>query len=163
MVTQGHRTEGSDGPGKTAQVVLFQVAGRSFAIDLRQVEQIVEYREPTRTPRRPPYVEGVIEHRGRFLAVVNLRMRLGVATPGPTNPAVLLVTGAGPDPVVGIVVDQVLRVLSLPSEGVLSPPPRVFGIRAAFIRGVANTGGRPVVWLDIDRLVTTTEPIALLV
>lgn len=162
MVTQGQRADGSDNSSKAAQVVLFQVAGRSFAIDLRQVEQIVEYREPTKTPRRPPYVEGVVEHRGRYVALVNLRRRLGVAAPGPAHPAVLLVTGAGPDPVVGIVVDQVFRVLSLPSEGVLSPPPRVFGIRAAFIRGVANTGGRPVVWLDVARLVTTTEPIALL-
>jgi len=162
MVTQGHRTTGSDGSSRATQVVLFQMAGKSFAVDLNQVEQIIEYREPTKTPRRPPHVEGVVEHRGRYLAVVNLRKRLGVAAPGPAHSAVLLITGAGPDPVVGVVVDQVLRVLSLPSDGVLSPPPRVFGIRAEFIRGVANTGGRPVVWLDVTRLLTTTEAMTLL-
>lgn len=162
MVTQGRGTTDSVGSSKAAQVVLFQLAGRAFAVDLNQVEHIVEYREPTKTPRRPPHVEGVVEHRGRYLAVVNLRKRFGVEAPGPAHPAVLLVTGAGPDPVVGIVVDQVLRVLSLPSDGVLSPPPRVFGIRAEFIRGVANTGGRPVVWLDVTRLLTTTEAMTLL-
>jgi chemotaxis signal transduction protein len=74
----------------------------------------------------------------------------------------LLLSGVGQDPLVGLVVDQVLRVLSLPSEGVLSPPPRVFGIRAEYIRGVANASGRPIVWLDILKVLTATEAITLL-
>jgi purine-binding chemotaxis protein CheW len=162
MAPQAQRDRGVGGSSGAAQVVLFQLAGKSFAVELCQVEQIIEYREPTKTPRRPPHVEGVIEHRGRYLAVLNLRKRLGVAEPGPAHPAVLLITGVGPDPRVGLVVDQVLRVLSLPSDGVLTPPPRVFGIRAEYIRGVANTGGRPLVWLDVTKLLATAEAITLL-
>jgi chemotaxis signal transduction protein len=62
----------------------------------------------------------------------------------------------------GLVVDQVIQVMSLPPDGVLAPPPRVFGIRAEFIRGVANAGGRPVVWLDEVKLLTSAEPVTLL-
>ncbi len=162
MAPETQRERGAGGSGAAEQVVLFQLAGKSFAVDLGQVEQIIEYREPTKTPRRPPHVDGVIEHRGRYLALLNLRKRLGVAEPGPAHPAVLLISGAGPDPRVGLVVDQVLRVLSLPSEGILAPPPRVFGIRAEYIRGVANAGGRPLVWLDVARLVGAGEAITLL-
>ena len=93
---------------------------------------------------------------------VNLRRRFGLTEGRPAHPAVLLLSGVGQDPLVGLVVDQVLRVLSLPSEGVLSPPPRVFGIRAEYIRGVANAGGRPIVWLDILKVLTATEAITLL-
>lgn len=162
MAPHAQRERGAGGPGTAAQVVLFQLAGKSFAVELGQVEQIIEYREPTRTPRRPPHVEGVLEHRGRYFALLNLRKRFGVVEPGPVHPAVLLITGVGPDPRVGLVVDQVLRVLSLPPDGVLSPPPRVFGIRAEYIRGVANAGGRPLVWLDVTRLITAGEAITLL-
>jgi purine-binding chemotaxis protein CheW len=162
MAPQAQRDRGVGGSSGAAQVVLFQLAGKSFAVELGQVEQIIDYREPTKTPRRPPHVEGVIEHRGRYLAVLNLRKRLGVAEPGPAHPAVLLITGAGPDPRVGLVVDQVLRVLSLPSDGVLNPPPRVFGIRSEYIRGVANAAGRPLVWLDVTKLLATAEAITLL-
>jgi len=161
-VTQASPKGGTAGQSVGAQVILFQVGGKSFAVDLALVEQIIEYREPTRTPLRPPYVEGVLEHRGRYLALVNLRRRFGLTEGGPAHPAVLLLSGVGPDPLVGLVVDQVLRVLSLPSEGVLSPPPRVFGIRAEYIRGVANAGGRPIVWLDIVKVLTATEAITLL-
>jgi purine-binding chemotaxis protein CheW len=161
-VAQANPKSGTTGQGVEVRVVLFQVAGKSFAVDLARVEQIVEYREPTRTPRRPPYVEGVIEQRGVYLALVSLRRRFGLAEAGPAHPAILLLTGVGSDPLVGLVVDQALRVLSLPTEGVLSPPPRVFGIRAEYIRGVANAGGRPMVWLDIVKVLKATEPITLL-
>lgn len=162
MAPQAQRDRGVGDSNVAAQVVLFQLAGKSFAVELGQVEQIIDYREPTKTPRRPPHVEGVIEHRGHYLAILDLRKRFGVAEPGPTHPAVLVITGAGPDPRVGLVVDQVLRVFSLPSDGVLTPPPRVFGIRAEFIRGVANAGGRPVVWLDVTKLLAAGEAITLL-
>lgn len=162
MAPQTQRDGGVGGSSGAAQVVLFQLAGKSFAVELCEVEQIIDYREPTKTPRRPPHVEGVIEHRGRYLALLNLRKRFGVAEPGPANPAVLVITGAGADPRVGLVVDQVLRVLSLPAEGILTPPPRVFGIRAEYIRGVANAGGRPLVWLDVTKLLAAGEAIRLL-
>ena len=162
MAPQTQRDGGVGGSSAAAQVVLFQLAGKSFAVGLGEVEQIIDYREPTRTPRRPPHVEGVIEHRGRYFALVNLRKRFGVAEPGPAHPAVLLITGAGPDPRVGLVVDQVFRVLSLPADGILTPPPRVFGIRAEYIRGVANSGGRPLVWLDAPKLLAAGEAITLL-
>ena len=161
MGTQANHATGA-GSSTDANVILFQVAGKSFAVDLTQVERIIDYREPTKTPRRPPHVDGVLEHQGRYVPVVNLRKRLGVSDMGPAHPAVLLIAGAGPDPVVGLVVDQVLRVLSLPADGVLAPPPKVFGIRAEYIRGVANAGGRPLVWLDVTKLLTTTDAITLL-
>jgi len=145
-----------------ATVLMFLVAGRQFAVDLARVEHLLGYQSPTRTPRPPPFVDGIIRHKGRYLPVVSLWKRLGVEGPGPGNPAILLLTGTGRHSAVGIVVDQVLRVLSLPPDKVLEPPPRVFGIRAEFIRGVANAGGRPVVWLDEAKLLTSLEPITLL-
>ena len=161
-MAQASTKGGTTGQSAGVRVILFQVAGKSFAVDLALVDQIVEYREPTRTPRRPPYVDGVLERRGFYFALVSLRRRFGLTEAGPPHQAVLLLTGVGSDPLVGLVVDQALRVLVLPPEGVLSPPPRVFGIRAEYIRGVANAGGRPIVWLDIVKVLKVTEPITLL-
>ncbi len=146
----------------TASVLIFLVAGRQFAVEVGGVEQILEYRPPHPTPRRPPYVEGILEHRGRYVPVLNLRQRLGVAEAGPSHSAIVLLRGIGSEPLVGLVVDQVDRILPVPPDGILAPPPRVFGIRAEFLRGVANAGGRPVAWLDEVKLLTSSEPITLL-
>jgi len=158
------RARASSGTPETGEpVLMFQLAGRHFALDLLRVEQVLDYRRPTQTPRRPPNIEGVIEHRGRFFAVAALRKRLGIPDPGPERSPIVVLTGIGPDPVLGLLVDQVLRVLTLAREAVLPPPPRVFGIRAEFIRGVANAGGHPLVWLDAVKLLTSAEPVTLLV
>lgn len=152
-------------PGVTldeVSVLMFLVVGKQFAVELARVQHILDYQAPTRTPRRPPYVEGIIQHKGRYLALVSLRKRLGVEEPDTENPAILLLAGIGRDPAVGLIVDQVVRVLSLPTSKVLAPPPRVFGIRSEFIRGVASAGGRPVVWLDETKLLTSAEPVTLL-
>ncbi|OGB90744.1 MAG: hypothetical protein A3H39_09215 [candidate division NC10 bacterium RIFCSPLOWO2_02_FULL_66_22] len=148
--------------GGEASVLMFLVAGKQLAVDMDRVQQILEYQPPTRTPRRPSSVEGIIRHKGRYLPVVSLRRRLGVEEPGPASSAILLLSGIGQDPLVGLTVDQVLRVLSLQPDKLPPPPPRVFGIRVEFIRGVVNAGGRPVVWLDVVKLLTSAEPITLL-
>ena len=152
-------------PGVTldeVSVLMFLVAGKQLAVELPRVQHILDFQVPTRTPRRPPFVEGIIQHKGRYFPIVSLRKRLGVEGPGPGNPAILLVAGVGADPVVGVVVDQVVRVVSLSPDKLLAPPPRIFGIRAEFIRGVANVGGRPLVWLDETRLFSAAEPITLI-
>lgn len=143
-------------------ILMFLVAGKQFAVELSRVQHVLDFQVPTRTPPRPPYVEGIIHYKGRYLPLVSLRKRLGVEGPGPRNPAILLLAGVGKDPFVGVVVDQVVRVVSVPSDKLLAPPPRVFGIRAEFIRGVANVGGRPVVWLDEAGVLSSTDPITLI-
>jgi len=153
-------------PGATPDevpVLMFLVAGKQLAVELSRVQHVLDFQVPTRTPRRPPFVEGIIQHKGRYLPLVSLRKRLGVEGPGPGNPAILLLAGVGVDPIVGVVVDQVVRVVSVLSDKLLAPPPRVFGIRAEFIRAVANVGRRPAVWLDEARLLASTEPITLIV
>jgi chemotaxis signal transduction protein len=91
-----------------------------------------------------------------------LRKRLGVAGPAPTHPSILILRDVGPDRITAILVDLVLKVVQIPSEGILAPPPRVFGIRAEYIRGVGNAGGHPMVWLDAAKLLASSESIVLL-
>jgi purine-binding chemotaxis protein CheW len=144
-------------------LLLFRIAGRQFGVELGQVEQILDAQPIAPTPRRPSFVEGILEYRGRFLAVASLRKRLGVASPAPEHPAVLVLRNVGPDQMVALLVDQVLHVLRIPPEGILAPPPRVFGIRADYIRGIGNAEGHPMVWLDVSRMLASDEPIALLI
>jgi len=152
-------------PGVTldeVSILMFLVAGKQLAVELSRVQHVLDFQVPTRTPRRPPFVEGIIQYKGRYLPIVSLRKRLGVEGPGPGNPAFLLLAGVGADPIVGVVVDQVVRMVSVPPDKLLAPPPRVFGIRAEFIRGVVNVGGRPLVWLDETTVLASTEPITLI-
>lgn len=148
------------------QLLVFQIGGKLFGVEIARLGQIIDFRRPTRTPRRPAYVDGVIAHRGAILPLYSLRRRLGLAPIGPGTPgefrqAILLVRLPPDDRLLGVSVDSVFKVIALDRETILTPPPKVFGIRSEFIRGVANLGGRPVVWLDQERLLSSAEEITL--
>jgi len=148
-------------PDAEQPLLLFLLSGRRFGVEIDRVEQILHAQPITSTPRCPACVDGILEHRGRFLAVVSLRRRLGVSGPGPEHPAVLILRGIGPDEAVALVVDQALQMIRIHPDGLMAPPPRVFGIRAEYIRGVGNTDGHPLVWLDVRKLLTSDEPLTL--
>lgn len=158
MVRVGSKAENGE-----QSLLLFRVAGRQFGVELGQVEQILHAQPIAPTPRRPPFVEGVLEHRGRFLAVASLRKRLGVVDPDLDHPALLVLRDVGPDGTIALLVDQALHVLQIHRDGILTPPPRVFGIRAEYIRGIGNAGGHPMVWLDVGKLLMSDEAVTLLV
>lgn len=148
------------------QLLVFQIGGKLFGVEIERLGQIIDFRRPTRTPRRPAYVDGVIAHRGAILPLFSLRRRLGLApmspgAPGESRQAILVVRLPPDDRLVGVSVDAVFKVITLDPQGILTPPPKVFGIRSEFIRGVANIGGRPVVWLDQERLLSSSEEITL--
>ncbi len=153
----------SGGTNGERSLLLFRVAGRQFGVDLNQVEQILDVQPIAPTPRPPSSVEGILEYRGRFVAAVSLRKRLSVAAPAPAHPAVIVLHGVGPDGMVAVLVDQVLHVIRMSPDGILAPPPRVFGIRAEYIRGIGNAGGHPMVWLDVAKMLVSDEAITLLV
>ena len=142
-------------------LLAFIVAGRFFALELQGIVEIIEYKEPTRTPKRPPFVEGVIEHRGQMIPLISLRKRLGAKEMSRTGSAVLLFKPSPSGQVVGFLVDAASKVNAFERKAILEPPPKVFGIRAEFIKGIATLEGRPVIWLDAPRLLSSQEEIAI--
>ncbi|MBI5166209.1 MAG: purine-binding chemotaxis protein CheW [candidate division NC10 bacterium] len=143
----------------SVQLVAFTIGGRLFATEIAEIKEIISYRRPTPTPKRPPFVEGMIEHKGQILPVISLRRRLGV-TKGSAGAILLFRWG---EKTVGLSVDAAHKVVSVEPISILSPPPRLFGIKSDYIKGVTNLGGRPLIWLDHLKLLTSEEEIVLVV
>lgn len=57
-------------------VVVFSVCGERFAVDAEHVLEAFELGEPTPVPGTPERLVGVVNHRGRVLAVMDLRETL---------------------------------------------------------------------------------------
>jgi purine-binding chemotaxis protein CheW len=58
-------------------------------------------------------------------------------------------------------VDSVTEVLRAPETSVSAPPAYIRGLAAEFVRGIVRVGERLVVLLDLDRILTSEERIAL--
>jgi len=63
----------------TLDILVFTLAGRKFGLDVEQLEEIIPLRDVMHVPWTPGFIEGVINHRGRLLSVLDLATLLGIA------------------------------------------------------------------------------------
>lgn len=142
------------------QLVTFQVGGEEFGLDVFSVHEILRWQAVTPVPRAPAFVEGVLDVRGSVVPVVDLRRRFEVPDAAYTDETrIVLVDFAGER--LGLVVDSVTEVLRAPETSVSAPPAYIRGLAAEFMRGIVRHEGRLIILMDLDRILSSEERIAL--
>lgn len=143
------------------QLVTFQAADDLFAADIFAVERVLRWEPPRMLPNAAPWLRGVIDHQGRTIPVVDLRERLGLPPSEATERARILLLALGDGALVGMTVDAVHEVLTVPAEALEAPPAIYRGLAREYLQGVARHGERLFVVLDVAQLLTSTERIAM--
>lgn len=143
-----------------AQIVTFRLGDDLFAADIYSVERVLRYQAPTQIPNVPDWIEGVIDYQGRVVPVISLRRRFELPERAVANDTRILVLNAGGE-WIAATVDAVLEVAALEAGGVQPPPPLFRGIAAEYLKGITRRGERLVIFLDVERLLSTTERLRL--
>jgi purine-binding chemotaxis protein CheW len=141
---------------EATRLVTFRIGGDLYAADVRQVERVVRFSAPRRVPRFPDWIEGLTEHDGRVMPVVDLRRRLG-ASVGEIGPQTRLLLLDVDGEWCGMIVDQVLDVRAYAVESVTPPPGLVRGHAGELFSATVKRGDALVVVLDFSRLFTAAE------
>src|SRR5258708_109755 len=87
----GERAVAVSDEGARVGLVLFDVADRRFALDLRRVDRIIPMVEITPLPDAPRVAAGIINLHGEILPVLDVRQRLGLAAVAPRVTDLLLI------------------------------------------------------------------------
>jgi purine-binding chemotaxis protein CheW len=135
---------------KDVHLVTFNL-GEEYGVPIGQVQEIVRVGGITMVPNSPPYMEGVINLRGRVLPVLNLRKRLGLSGKAISSASRIVVTEIG-NKVIGLLVDAVSHVIKIPSENVEPAPEEVLEIDTDYITGVGKLNDKMIILLDLERL-----------
>ena len=142
------------------QLVTFRVGGEEFGLDVFSVHEILNYQQPTPMPRAPEFVEGVLDVRGTLVPIVDLRRRFETPQVVYDDDTRIVLVDFN-DERLGLVVDSVTEVLRAPETAVSPPPAYIRGLAAEFVRGIVRVGERLVVLMDLDRILSSEERIAL--
>ena len=142
------------------QVVSFIIAEEEFGIDILNVQEIIRPVEITRIPNTVPYVEGVINLRGRIVPVVDLRTRFGLGRREIDKNTRIVVVELD-DKVVGFQMDAVSQVIRVEQE-VIEPPPLLSTSRSVqYIRGVAKLKDRLITLLSLEELISDNALLSI--
>ena len=144
---------------EVVKLVTFRLGADAFAAEVSSVDRVLRYVAPKSVPDLPAWIEGVIEHRGKVIPIVDMRARIGLphVDPAPTTRILVMNTSDG---FIGAIVDVVAEVASVPQVNVTPPPPLFRGLAAHFVRGIAKVGEQLVVILDVDRVLNSDDRIA---
>ena len=141
------------------KLVTFQLGVDLFAADVFSVERVLRYTPPNSVPDVPVWIQGVLEHGGKVIPVVDMRRRIELADADITPETRTLVFSTA-DGWVGAIVDAVHEVANVPAASI-APPPKMFkGLASEFVRGIAKVRDQLVVVLDVDRVLASADRIA---
>jgi len=160
---------GGEGTGFGAQLagkyMTFKLAEEEYGLAILKVREIIGLMDITRVPCTEEFMSGVINLRGKVIPVIDLRLKFGMAKCQTTEQTVIIVVQYsfhGRNMTMGLLVDQVLEVLSI--EGSHIEPPPEFGgsqLRYDFILGVGKADKRVIFLLDIGRILNAEEASAV--
>jgi purine-binding chemotaxis protein CheW len=137
-------------PEEKFEVLVFQLGGENYGIDIQQIAEIIRFIEPTEVPNAVAYLDGIISLRGRMVPVINGRKRLGHDLVLPDRKSRIIVLQEDNE-LQGILVDSASQVLKLPKKDIEPTPPVVVGIDAEFIDGVCQFKNQMIILLSLQK------------
>ncbi|MBF0533352.1 MAG: chemotaxis protein CheW [Candidatus Omnitrophica bacterium] len=139
------------------QILVFNLMDEEMGLPVERVREVLRPQTIHPLVHTPDFIEGVIYVRKYVLVVIALRKKFGLK-PNADCSAERIIIGKANHSIIGLLVDRVSEVLSVPARDI-QPTPEILAQRnqGRFVSGLAKAGDRVITLLDLDRLVTTEE------
>lgn len=142
--------------GVVLEYLTFTLGKEEYAMDILKVQEIRGYDSVTHIANSPDFMKGVINLRGVIVPIIDMRIKFkldNVVYDEFTVVIIINVLGR----VIGMVVDGVSDVVTLPT-GQIKPTPE-FGssINAEYITGIGTVNEQMLILTDIERLIGSDD------
>jgi purine-binding chemotaxis protein CheW len=128
----------------------------TYGIAVLKVREIIRMQKITPVPQMPPHVKGVINLRGRVIAIVDLRTKFGFKADYAERTCIVVVQvkARADQPVpMGLIVDSVDEVVALAAADVEPTPDFGAAVNTSCLLGMAKVKSKVMTLLDIDKVV----------
>ncbi|MCR4713444.1 MAG: chemotaxis protein CheW [Treponemataceae bacterium] len=149
----------------SSQFLTFMLDDSQYAVEVYNVQEVMEYTRITKMPCADPWMEGLISSRGKGISVINLRKKFGLPAKEPDKETRIIVMEMKPsdDSIItfGAIADSVQEVIDI-DDSEIEPPPK-FGnnIAGKFIFGIGKKNGNFIIILNINQIFSADEIINL--
>ncbi len=138
------------------QLVKFYIDDDAFGIEIKQIFQILKPQEVFKVPNTPPFIEGLINLRGKVMTVFNLRKRFNLPEKeNDDNTKVLIIRMD--DYLLGFTVDSVSEIVRVQEEDIVETPPTLTNFDKRFLSGVAKVEEKLILLLNLQKILTPNE------
>lgn len=133
----------------------FQINSEVYGIEIRYVTEIIGIQPITEVPELSEYMKGIINLRGKIIPVMDVRLRFK-KEPVIYNDRTCVIVVEIENISIGLIVDNVSEVLSIPEEEIVEPPDMKSGGNK-YIKGIGKVGNDVKLLLDCERLINEQD------
>jgi len=138
----------------------FIVDSECYGIEIRYVTEIIGLQKITPVPEMPDFVRGIVNLRGKIIPVMDVRVRFNKPFREYMERTCIIVIDIH-DLSIGLIVDSVTEVLSIPASEIVAPPD--LNKRSnRFVMGIGKVGNEVKLLLDCEKLLNDDEAEQLL-
>lgn len=134
----------------------YRLSKENYVIEIHYITEIIGIQKITRLPDMPDFIRGVINLRGKVIPVIDVRIRFGLEERQYDERTCIIVVNIK-DLTVGLIVDQVQEVITIPSSQVDVPPTINKKSESRYIKGLGKIDDEVKIILDIDQLLFDEE------
>lgn len=144
------------------QYLIFKSKSQEYGFRAMRVQEIALVPSITEVPNAPPYIEGVLNLRGRLTSVVNFRQKFGLERMEHGEDTRIVIVEQRGFPI-GILVDSVEEVLRIDDEALQEmPEASAPTVSRGSVTGVGVLGDRLIILLDVDSVLDDVNVAELL-
>jgi purine-binding chemotaxis protein CheW len=140
------------GSGGGLEVLTFDLAGETFALEAVLVREVLDKSPETYVPGAPAFADAVINFRGRIIPLADLRLAFGLETSSSSNDSRVIVIEFeidGEAALLGLRADKVYEVTTIPAAATEAAPRLGTRWRPDFIRRLAKRNDDIIVLPDL--------------
>lgn len=138
------------------EFLAFTLGAEEYGIDILKVQEIRGYDIVTKIANAPPFIKGVINLRGIIVPIVDMRIKFNLGKVEYDQFTVVIILNVV-DRIVGMVVDGVSDVLTLPPEQIRPAPEFGSAFDTEYLTGLGAVDERMLILVDIEKLMTSAD------
>ena len=138
------------------KMLIFALNGERYATDIKEVERILGYQEPTILPDAPIFVKGVINHEQSILPIISLSRKFNFGEDKESENRKIIVVKRKENKF-GIIVENVYEVRDVSSDIMEEAPPITATIDKRYIAGLIKLENNIVILLDLEKILSLQD------
>lgn len=136
--------------------LIFSLDKETYGIEIKYVIEIIGIQAITEIPELPEYVKGIINLRGKIIPVIDVRLRFK-KEPKEYNDRTCVIVVDIEGIYIGLIVDSVAEVLSIPDRDIVEPPKMSKGFSNKYVKNIGKVGNDVKLLLDCEKLLTEDD------
>jgi purine-binding chemotaxis protein CheW len=142
----------------------FIVGDELYAVNVNKVLEVLEKQSITRVPNAPRYIKGIVNFRGEVVPVFESRAKFNLPDRADDVSYVVIVLDLSKESDlfrIGAIVDKVKDVITIDDNDIKAVPAMSKDYNTEFLQGIFKLNDRFIMLLDVEKVFTGDELIAI--